>query len=120
MEKLKPCPFCWGENLYVSKEPNPDQYQVICNADCGGCGASSGFEDTSIEAIEAWNRRADVKHGKWIKDGDGYALYKCTACNDLCTVAGYADCISEEQMHKTFKFCPNCGARMERSEEWEK
>ena len=51
-----------------------------------------------------------VNHGKWIKDN---SLYKCSACNDLCTVAGWANCIPEEQMYKSFKFCPNCGARME-------
>lgn len=59
----------------------------------------------------------DRKVGKWVKDGEAYALYKCSACNDLCTVAGYANCIPEEQMYKAFKFCPNCGAKMERSEE---
>ncbi len=58
-----------------------------------------------------------VKRGKWIKDGDKCALYKCTACNDLCTVAGWANCIPEEQMYKALKFCPNCGAQMERSED---
>jgi hypothetical protein len=58
-----------------------------------------------------------VKHGKWIKDGESCALYKCSECNDLCAVAGYANCIPEQQMYKVFKFCPNCGAKMERSEE---
>ena len=59
----------------------------------------------------------DRKVGKWIKDGEAYALYKCSVCNDFCTVVGYADCISEERMYKTMKYCPNCGARMERSED---
>ena len=59
----------------------------------------------------------EPKKGKWVKDGEKCALYKCSACNDLCTVAGWANCIPEEQMYKVFKFCPNCGARMERSEE---
>lgn len=59
----------------------------------------------------------EPKRGKWIKDGVRNALYKCSACNDLCTVAGWANCIPEEQMYKSFKFCPNCGARMEGSEE---
>lgn len=58
-----------------------------------------------------------VKRGKWIKDGEKCALYKCTTCNDLCTVAGWANCIPEEQMYKAFKFCPNCGAQMKRSED---
>lgn len=55
----------------------------------------------------------NVKRGKWINDK---GLYKCTACNDLCTVAGWADCIPEEQMSKAFKFCPNCGAKMDEVE----
>ena len=59
----------------------------------------------------------EQRRGKWIKDGVANSLYKCTACNDLCTVAGWANCIHEEQMYKTFKFCPNCGARMGRSED---
>ena len=59
----------------------------------------------------------EPKRGKWINDGKRCALYKCSACNDLCTVAGWANCIPEEQMYKGFKFCPNCGAKMERNEE---
>lgn len=48
--------------------------------------------------------------GKWVKDKN---LYKCTACNELCTQAGWASCISKEQIYKAFKYCPNCGAKME-------
>ncbi len=57
------------------------------------------------------------KTGRWVRTGVGYSLYKCTACNDLCTVAGWADCIPEERMYKVFKYCPNCGAKMEEVEE---
>lgn len=57
------------------------------------------------------------KVGKWIKDGVAYSLYKCSACNDFCTVAGWADCIPKEQMYKGFKFCPNCGAKMRGEED---
>ena len=64
-----------------------------------------------LPAIEA------VKHGKWVKDGETYALYKCSACNDFCTVAGWANCIPEKQMYKAFKFCPNCGAKMDGRED---
>lgn len=56
----------------------------------------------------------EQKRGKWIYDK---GLYKCTACNNLLTVAGWD--IPEEQIYKSFKFCPNCGARMERSEDGE-
>ncbi len=52
----------------------------------------------------------EVRHGRWIKDKN---LYKCTACNDLLAVAGWADCIPEKQIYKAFRYCPNCGARMD-------
>lgn len=54
----------------------------------------------------------ELKRGKWIYDK---GLYKCTACNNLLTVAGWD--IPEEQIYKAFNFCPNCGAKMQRSEE---
>lgn len=50
------------------------------------------------------------RRGQWIKDKN---LYKCTACNDFLSVAGWADCIPEKQIYTAFKHCPNCGARME-------
>ena len=62
MSKLKPCPFCgqteylcvWAEGIKENR-----QYQVVCDASHdGGCGASSGWKDTIMEAKEAWNRRA--------------------------------------------------------------
>lgn len=51
-----------------------------------------------------------VKHGHWINDN---GIYKCTVCNSLCLVAGWASCIPEKQMYKVFKFCPYCGAKMD-------
>lgn len=63
----------------------------------------------AIEALEA----EPIKHGKWVKDNGPYSLYKCSACNEFCTVAGWANCIPEERMYKAFKYCPNCGARMQ-------
>ena len=41
-----------------------------------------------------------VKHGKWEQVYDKYPRYKCTACNHLFN-------------NKSFRFCPNCGAKME-------
>ena len=73
--------------------------------------------ESLVSVVESVPTIDPVKHGEWVKDGEAYALYKCSACNDLCTVAGWANCIPEEQMRRVFRFCPNCGARMERSEE---
>ena len=66
MAELKPCPFCGGTNIVMCREPNfweghinGYQYQVVCDASCGGCGSSCGYEESITEAREAWNRRAE-------------------------------------------------------------
>lgn len=50
-DKLKPCPFCGGMNLYYTARMF---YAVEC-ADCGG--KVVGAYRTEEEAVEAWNRR---------------------------------------------------------------
>ena len=66
MAELKPCPFCGGTRLEVlnALEAQPelelvglthDNWNVVCS-DCYGIG---GTRRKAIEAIEAWNRRAD-------------------------------------------------------------
>lgn len=60
MINLKPCPFCGNSNIYLLKEVAKgydDQYKVVCNANWNGCGASSGYYDSTHEAVDAWNRR---------------------------------------------------------------
>ena len=54
-KKLKPCPFCNGENIEISLVPNFENtaFKVKCN-DCGCC-----FEyfDKEEDAIRTWNTR---------------------------------------------------------------
>lgn len=54
----------------------------------------------------------DPKKGKWINDR---GLYRCSACDNLWT-SWWAVVVPEERMCKEMKYCPNCGAMMERSE----
>lgn len=49
--KLKPCPFCGGNNLSVE---GITFYWV----ECIDCNATIAGHETKEEAIEAWNRRA--------------------------------------------------------------
>ena len=63
---LKPCPFCGKDLAVIFKEPtylegriNGYQYQIVCDFQNEGCGASSGYYDMIAEAKEAWNRRAN-------------------------------------------------------------
>ena len=76
MTNLKLCPFC-GKNVAIIsdvqdcelcsnfEEQNCPQFEdighcnmklVCCNAQQGGCGASTGWYATEQEAVEAWNR----------------------------------------------------------------
>lgn len=80
----------------------------------------NGFSDTYDKAriIDEINYQPTldvepVKHGKWIKDGEASALYKCSKCGTLCSLVGYANCIPIEQMNKTMKYCNSCGAKMD-------
>lgn len=56
--KLKPCPFCGGTNIEVYKE---DEWEAMCMDCYANVGACCSYY-TEAEAIEAWNRRAEVKH----------------------------------------------------------
>ena len=47
------------------------------------------------------------KHGKWVKISD--RNYKCSCCNAWWSVDG-------DSTMKDFKYCPNCGARMDGDE----
>lgn len=71
--ELKPCPFCGKAVPHVGTVANHEymweadigydfcstHFDVVCDYNSGGCGASTGKNyATAEEAIEAWNRRA--------------------------------------------------------------
>lgn len=70
---LKPCPFCGGTKIFVGTIAeiemqdtdcpdwliNSQMYAAVCDYTSGGCGASTGGAHTKMEAVEAWNRRAE-------------------------------------------------------------
>ena len=51
-----------------------------------------------------------VRHGKWLCSDDMYETAVCSVCN-YDTEEPY------EYVKKSWNFCPNCGAKMERKEE---
>lgn len=81
--------------------------QVFCAdciaATCENCRINYYFEH-SAPIVDL------TKHGEWVNDK---GIYRCTACNTLCAVAGWASRIPEKQMYEVFKFCPECGAKMD-------
>lgn len=67
MNQVYNCPFC-GYLSSLSVERNDEyadesyperdlQYQVVCDVNDGGCGASSGFYTTKDAAVTCWNTR---------------------------------------------------------------
>ena len=71
MNKLKPCPFCGGNNIVIESCAgleecenfeeccNPGYFAAVCDYNNGGCGASGGYRKGKEKAIEAWNRRVN-------------------------------------------------------------
>lgn len=55
---------------------------------------------------------APVRHGRWTdpEDDGGYTSWYCSLCNHpVGTIGGYPN----------WKYCPNCGARMDKEDEHE-
>ena len=80
MEKLKHCPFCGGFGG-ISKNIYGTHYCVRC---CS-CGCSTEYFSYQDEAVEAWNRRAELtdlefdeklqkKYDEGFMDGQDYAV----------------------------------------------
>lgn len=61
--ELAECPFCHKHEKNLRVEWSGLVYRVICDANAGGCGASTGWEWSMAEAVAKWNNRrvpADV------------------------------------------------------------
>lgn len=98
---LKPCPFCGGEASvkYVTSVAGvPDGYWISCdNDDCrDDIECSTNAFDTEVEAIAAWNHRAE-RTCRMIDNG---AELCCSECD-------YRHSYDDEP-----KFCMGCGARV--------
>lgn len=73
------------ENLYVERNTIQDLVQEL-------------KDEPTIDAVP-------VKHGEWIIDGE---FIDCSACKqEKWSRVPYEDLV------KRFKFCPNCGAKMD-------
>lgn len=59
---VAPCPFCakavasleTAEELHGGRN---DLWAVVCGFHEGGCGATGGFRESQLEAVELWNHR---------------------------------------------------------------
>lgn len=53
--ELKPCPFCGSENVNIDADIDDYWYWVYCQE----CETRGPISTVGLDAIEAWNRRAD-------------------------------------------------------------
>jgi Lar family restriction alleviation protein len=64
IDRMKPCPFCWSDDLELidqpcSDEPDPNDpddkpFRVVT---CNRCGADGPVSSTDDVAVDRWNRR---------------------------------------------------------------
>lgn len=64
--ELMKCPFCGGNNGYLSERSG--QFAVICD-----CGATGPTANTKQEALTGWNKRAQNQGGKKLRKAN-YSL----------------------------------------------
>lgn len=107
MNDLKPCPFCGGKaRLFVN-----GGVRVICSKCCVGTMIltdSLAYESNAVETvIKAWNRRADVVHGRWEMRPTGMATDTGPEYKAYCTI-----CNEPNKQYRP-PFCPHCGAKMD-------
>lgn len=66
----------------------------------GVCDAINAVED--VNAVDS----APVRHGRWVHHKEGYSdHYECTVCCESIVLTA------------RFRYCPNCGAKMDGGEE---
>ena len=95
MDKLKPCPFCGGDNLYVDgyEHGAGTRWRVVCLS-CMGM-VDSGTVQQKHRAIEAWNRRPQcwTPVTERLPEVDKYGDVNVLVCMDdgFIATATYAD-----------------------------
>ena len=61
MEKeLRSCPFC-GAEAELKDTTFGDSSKIDYTIECVECDSVGGWQDTKFEAVEAWNKRVDLK-----------------------------------------------------------
>lgn len=129
MNNLKPCPFCGGNvslvlcddegnlhdeayrehpysglgfMLHHAHEENPEC--PIASYECdGGILGGVHIYETEEQAAEAWNKRAEVVHGRWVthyRSGTPVAEGYVSTCYDMWN-------------NRKSDYCLNCGAKMD-------
>jgi len=106
-ETLKPCPFCGGEAfVHMLGNEIAKGYYIACD-ECGAKTIVFGYE---AEAIEEWNRRVATD----MNVGDKETVIIEPFTTDMNHV-GYCKC--GYLVNAEWKYCPNCGAKLDWSDD---
>ena len=130
MAELKPCPFCGAPyfDLECGTVESPDafwdggmggeRYGYVMCYQCNAILKAYSMD----EAIEAWNKRADVqvvRHGRWIEEYNVKRFANQVYCSECKKNASFIFIsnehygISAHGEYKKAPYCPNCGAKMD-------
>ena len=92
-----------AEKEYIEREKLNDMLEDFC--------VNESFYD-ALQTIPAADV-APVKHGRWISLDDYFEDAQCSECGDALVIG---DC-SFNDFCECYKFCPNCGAKMDGGEQ---
>lgn len=109
MADFKHCPFCGSTNISCADAGYKTDVWFV---QCEDCGATFPHFDSEAEAVEAWNRRVEVKHGRWEFRYEGTYFH----CRAYCSVCGKHSGIGGIKTNQAKPYCPNCGAKMDLKE----
>ena len=114
MAELKPCPFCGSIPFMCVNKYRHDQFTYSVKCSNSACDVIPLTYECSEEtqAISNWNKRVDaydVKHGEWIIVNNR----DFEQVDAKCSICGYTDVFDETGF---YKYCPNCGAKMDLKE----
>lgn len=56
---IRPCAYCWGDRVHLSKSPIHLDWYVFCD-EANNCFAVGGHAPTKEEAVRAWNSVTDA------------------------------------------------------------
>ena len=96
------CRFCEEQSEYPFNQYCVAHLNYIENA------RSSRLDTCPLEEVQ------EPKHGKWY-EWSFTAFDGCTVWHRACSVCGYKR--DDDNLDKDTNYCPNCGAKMVRSEE---
>lgn len=111
MSELEKCPFCGGAAF-----PNIELRKHW--VECRECAAESGCYRTEVEAIAAWNTRAELGSGTCEMYRDEHGTWHCKSCESGADTDTGSDGTLDAWCDAwPPNYCPNCGRKVNEKHE---